>query len=169
MNMSTIPLAVESGAPDGSDAAVVSAAPTKVKTPSTNKPAKKAASKKPLAKPWVDSLARPAAPPTAKAVVAKPAAPKKVAKSVKPVESTKPAVVAKPKAKLVRDSFTMPQGDFDLINTLKDRALGFKRPTKKSELLRAGLQVLAGLSPDALKAALGRLAPLKAGRPKKAD
>ncbi len=189
MNMSTTPLAVESEAPDTSDAAFVSAAPTKIKTLSSNKPAKKpakkaaktvvtkpalpvvpkAASKKPLATPWVDSLAKPAAQPTAKAVIAKPAAPKKVAKPVKPVKPTEPAVVAKPQTKLVRDSFTMPQVDFDLITTLKDRALGFKRPTKKSELLRAGLQVLVGLSPDALKAALGRLAPLKAGRPKKAD
>lgn len=71
-------------------------------------------------------------------------------------------------AKLVRDSFTMPQPDFGLIAVLKDRALGFKRPTKKSELLRAGLQVLAGLKPDELKQVLGRLAPLKTGRPKKA-
>lgn len=74
---------------------------------------------------------------------------------------------AKAKAKLVRDSFTMPQGDFDLIAGLKDRALGFKRPTKKSELLRAGLQVLAGLNDTALRSTLDALTPLKPGRPKK--
>ncbi|MBA4176240.1 MAG: hypothetical protein C0505_06735 [Leptothrix sp. (in: Bacteria)] len=68
----------------------------------------------------------------------------------------------------MRDSFTMPQSDFDLIGTLKDRALGFKRPTKKSELLRAGLQVLASLRPSELKDVLDRLVPLKTGRPKKA-
>jgi hypothetical protein len=51
--------------------------------------------------------------------------------------------VAKPaKPKMVRDSFTMPQADFDLVHLLKERALGFRRPTKKSELLRAGLQAL---------------------------
>jgi hypothetical protein len=72
------------------------------------------------------------------------------------------------KAKLVRDSFTMPQADFDLIASLKERALAFKRPAKKSELLRAGLQALAGLNDAALHAALDALVPLKAGRPKRA-
>lgn len=70
------------------------------------------------------------------------------------------------KHKLVRDSFTMPRADFELIHTLKERALGFKRPTKKSELLRAGLQALAALDDAALKARLERLIPLKPGRPK---
>jgi hypothetical protein len=68
----------------------------------------------------------------------------------------------------VRDSFTMPQSDFALIDLLKVRALGFRRPTKKSELLRAGLQALAAMPAAELKAALGRLTPLKTGRPKKA-
>jgi hypothetical protein len=63
----------------------------------------------------------------------------------------------------------MPQADFDLIAGLKERALGFKRPAKKSELLRAGLQVLAGLNDMALRTTLNGLAPLKPGRPKKAD
>lgn len=83
-----------------------------------------------------------------------------------------PLAEAKPpkaKAKLVRDSFTMPQADFDLIAGLKERALGFKRPAKKSELLRAGLQAISGLNDTALKAALDALTPLKPGRPKKAD
>lgn len=72
---------------------------------------------------------------------------------------------AKPKMKLVRDSFTMPHVDFALIAALKDRALGFRRPTKKSELLRAGLQVLVQLNDQQLKLALESLSPLKAGRP----
>ena len=76
--------------------------------------------------------------------------------------------VAKPaKPKLVRDSFTMPQADFDLVHLLKERALGFRRPTKKSELLRAGLQALARLDAKALQAVLEALPALKAGRPKK--
>ena len=69
----------------------------------------------------------------------------------------------------MRDSFTMPQADFDLIAGLKERALEFRRPAKKSELLRAGLQVLAGLDDTTLRATLDALAPLKPGRPKKAD
>ncbi|KQU87050.1 hypothetical protein ASC78_05780 [Variovorax sp. Root318D1] len=74
---------------------------------------------------------------------------------------------AKTKGKLVRDSFTMPQQDFGLIAVLKDRALGFKRPAKKSELLRAGLHALQQLTDTQLRGALDSLAPLKAGRPKK--
>ena len=82
-----------------------------------------------------------------------------------PAES--PPNLAKAKAKLVRDSFTMPQFDFRLIAVLKDRALDFKRPTKKSELLRAGLHVLNQLTEAQLRLALETLVPLKAGRPSK--
>lgn len=71
------------------------------------------------------------------------------------------------KVKLVRDSFTMPRDDFDLVGKLKERALGFKRPVKKSELLRAGLHALQGLPDAKLKSVLDGLTPLKAGRPKK--
>jgi hypothetical protein len=70
-------------------------------------------------------------------------------------------------AKLVRDSFTMPADDFALVAVLKGRALQMHRPAKKSELLRAGLRALSGLSPQALTKALDALAPVKAGRPKK--
>lgn len=127
--------------------------PTEIATPAASpaapaaaKPsAKKAAVKKVAAKPSAKQAAKPVAKP-----VAKPEA--------KPVKASKP--------KLVRDSFTMPSADFDLIDHLKERALGFKRPAKKSELLRAGLQVLVTLSDAKLKAALEALTPLKAGRPK---
>lgn len=110
-----------------------------------------------------------------------PAAKKTTAVRAKPAAAPKPAAAApapapllakaevkhKVKEKLVRDSFTMPRSDFDLIALLKERALGFRRPTKKSELLRAGLQALAGLTPKQLQAALDSLPLLKSGRPKK--
>ncbi len=70
-------------------------------------------------------------------------------------------------AKLVRDSFTMPADDFGLVDVLKGRAIKLARSVKKSELLRAGLHALAGLSPQALARALDALAPVKAGRPRK--
>ena len=114
----------------------------------------------------------PSAPEQAAArkVAAKKVAAKKVARKVaRKVASPAPQPVVAPKpekVKRVRDSFTMPRADFDLIDQLKDRALGFKRPTKKSELLRAGLQVLQGLTDAQLLAALGALTPLKPGRPK---
>lgn len=83
-----------------------------------------------------------------------------------PVAATVESAEPMRKDKLVRDSFTLPREDFELIAVLKDRALDFKRPTKKSELLRAGLQVLASLDQTAFHAALEALRPLKAGRPK---
>ncbi|MGJ7512463.1 hypothetical protein [Variovorax sp. GT1P44] len=76
------------------------------------------------------------------------------------------AVKAKAKSKLVRDSFTMPEQDYDLIAVLKERALGFKRPAKKSEMLRAGLHALQQLTNAQLQGALDALTPLKVGRPK---
>jgi hypothetical protein len=81
--------------------------------------------------------------------------------------AAKQAKAPKPRAKLVRDSFTMPQADFDLVAALKQRLIGLGRATKKSELLRAGLQQLATLSDVRLKLALDALVPLKAGRPRK--
>ena len=132
-------------------------------TKTTSKAAPKS-SAKPVAKPARPRATAPARQPAAKPL-AKPV--KAAAALARPAAPAKPA--KPPKAKLVRDSFTMPQSDFALIATLKDRALGFKRPTKKSELLRAGLQALAGLNDGALQGALNALAPLKPGRPKKGD
>lgn len=90
--------------------------------------------------------------------------------AAKPVVAAAPVAVAPPKPpkiKLVRDGFTMPEADHGLIGVLKKRALGFERPTRKSELLRAGLQALATLDDKRLKAALEALVPIKTGRPKK--
>ena len=117
------------------------------KAPATKTPATKApAAKKPAAKAAVTKTA------------AKPAA--------KPIAKEAAAKVPKAKAKLVRDSFTMPEADFGLIALMKQRALGFKRPTKKSELLRAGLHALQALDDTRLQKALDALVPLKPGRPK---
>jgi len=73
------------------------------------------------------------------------------------------------KQKLVRDSFTMPASDFALIHALKERTLDFRRPTRKSELLRAGLHALAALNDVRLRSVLDGLAPVKSGRPRKVD
>jgi hypothetical protein len=115
----------------------------------------------------------PAAKPAAKkaAPAKKPAAPVKAAAEATPAPESKPAappLAPKVKEKLVRDSFTMPGADFVLIDQLKARSLAFKRPVKKSELLRAGLQALAALNDAALRRRLEGLVPIKAGRPKKA-
>jgi len=146
----------------------VKAAAPKKTTSAKKAPAKKTAAKKTAAK-----KAGPLKAKTVKAVVmppqiSHPTTPRAVQKM--PVKAGSPESVhsaAKTKAKLVRDSFTMPQQDFGLIAVLKERALGFKRPAKKSELLRAGLHALQQLTDTQLRGALDSLAPLKAGRPKK--
>ncbi|MGJ7610268.1 MULTISPECIES: hypothetical protein [unclassified Variovorax] len=127
---------------------------------------KKASAKKTVAKKTVPLKAKPVKAVLAPSQVGRPTAPRtEPATSLQAAESVRDA--AKTKAKLVRDSFTMPQQDFGLIAVLKDRALGFKRPAKKSELLRAGLHALQQLTDIQLRGALDSLAPLKAGRPKK--
>ncbi len=73
------------------------------------------------------------------------------------------------KPKLVRDSFTIPKSEFVAIDALKTRAIGLGTSVKKSELLRAGLMVLQGLSDAAYKAALTAVPTLKTGRPTGAD
>jgi len=95
---------------------------------------------------------------------AKKTEPKK-AQSAKPVSAWKE--VPEVRAKLVRDSFTMPQADFALIHSLKERALDLRRPTKKGELLRAGLHSLQKLSDAQFRIVLDLLPKLKAGRPRK--
>lgn len=70
------------------------------------------------------------------------------------------------KSKLVRDSFTIPKEEYAAIETLKQRAATLAHPIKKSELLRAGLKVLAGMSDATLRKSLQAVPPLKTGRPK---
>ena len=69
------------------------------------------------------------------------------------------------KAKLVRDSFTIPKTEYAAIDTLKNRAVALGTSIKKSELLRAGLMALQALSDAAYKRALAVVPALKTGRP----
>jgi hypothetical protein len=71
------------------------------------------------------------------------------------------------KKKVVRDSFTMPQNEYSKIAEIKAICLKAKMHVKKSEVLRAGLKLLAELSAPQLKNALGSLEKIKTGRPHK--
>ena len=125
---------------------------------------------KPVAKTVVKSAAKPATKPVAKAIakpvrkaIAKPAAKtnaKKVAK--KDTKKTKPA-----KVKMERDSFTMPKDEYAQIALLKARLLAMGQPAKKSELLRAGIKLLAAMSDNTLKTTLAKIPVIKTGRPNK--
>ncbi len=70
------------------------------------------------------------------------------------------------RAKLMRDSFTMPKVDFEMIATLKKRALAAGQEVKKSELLRAGLHALAALDEAAFASTVAAVPRLKTGRPR---
>ena len=71
------------------------------------------------------------------------------------------------KAKLVRDSFTMPETEYAVIAMLKKRCLAAGVSAKKSEILRAAVANLAKLGDASLLAALRRLEVIKTGRPAK--
>jgi hypothetical protein len=122
------------------------------------KPARKAAATKASSR----QAARRPAPAPAKAAAAK------TVKAPKSLKAAKALKADRPKLRLVRDSFTMPQTDHDLIGILKTRALAFAHPVKKSELLRGGLHALAALDDTGFRHRIQALVPLKPGRPKKA-
>jgi len=128
-------------------------ATTQKTTPRKSMAAKKAAAKKVTAKKVATKA--PAKVPTKPA--AKPGAPKPA-----PVE-------AKVKHKLVRDSFTIPKAEYIVLEGLKHRAAELKRPTKKSELIRAGIAALKKLGDAEFLAAVNGVPSLKTGRPKLAD
>ena len=106
-----------------------------------------------------------------KSAPARKAAAKRIAvkqQTAKALPSLKAPSTAPPKAKkdkLIRDSFTIPKAEYAVIDALKQRSITLVRPAKRSELLRAGIKVLAGLSDAALLAALGQVPTIKTGRP----
>jgi hypothetical protein len=155
-------------------------APAAAKAPAApaKKPVRKAAKKIGAAKPAAKKPVQKAVSQTAVKSAAK-TAPKPAPKSApKPATEPSPKPKAKPaqqttpdlklkKPKLVRDSFTFPKDEYQAIAGLKQKALGLKHSAKKSEILRAGLMLLNGLSDKAFLSALSKVPALKTGRPAK--
>lgn len=98
-------------------------------------------------------------------------APVKVAKEAKVAKEEKVAkeakVAKKPKPKVVRDSFTMPQSEYQKIAHIKEIGLKAGLQVKKSEVLRAGVIALCAMNEEQLKVALSSLDKIKTGRPNK--
>ena len=86
-------------------------------------------------------------------------APAKGKKAVKPVKAKK--------IKLVRDSYAMPENEYAQIGELKKRLAAMSVDVKKSELLRAGIAVMAALKDAELKLVMARVERIKTGRPAK--
>jgi hypothetical protein len=104
--------------------------------------------------------------PTPKPKVTKPAVARK---TVKKAAQPKKVEKKQAKQKVVRDSFTMPEGEYRVLSEIKKKCLAGGIDVKKSELLRAGLQSLAGMTQATLKKQLSKLAEIKIGRPAKSS
>ncbi len=135
----------------------------KIAVKAAAKPAVKPAAKavKPVAKPVVKAKAKPVAKPAAKRAVPMPVALKRAAKAV-----VAAAVPASGNPSLVRDSFTMPEAEYAVFASAKQRCLQAGVEIKKSELLRIGMALVGQLDVTTLQAVLAGLPQLKTGRPR---
>jgi hypothetical protein len=175
-------------------AKTISAAPAKRAATAAAKPVAKPVAK-PAAKPVAKAAAKPAAkaavspavktPAAARAKPAVKAAPAKAAKKAAPASTPprkaaakRPAPAAQEgggeavrekarKARLVRDSFTMPEHEYELLGQVKKACLKAGFEIKKSELLRIGVALIGQLDLATLQNVLASLPQLKTGRPKK--
>lgn len=155
-------------APEALAPAEKTAAKTAVKTAvkTTPKPSRKAAVKASGKSAAKATAARVLAPPVV--ANAAPANTPSPAPEAAEVSSTKAAKTAKPKkAKLIRDSFTMPEAEYNLIAEVKRRCLANGLAVKKSEVLRAAIIGFAALPDATIGAALQALEIIKTGRPPK--
>ena len=134
----------------------VAATPEKKARSSTAVAAKKVAVKKTAVK---------------KTAVKKTAVVAKKAKSAsKPKATESVATAGKAKVKkdvLVRDSFTMPQSEYQVLSHVKKACLQSGIEIKKSELLRIAVVQLAGLSVTKIATLQKGLNKIQTGRPKK--
>ena len=148
---------------------LVAKAPAKtLKAPKAPITAKKTVTPKKVA-PKKVAPAKTVAAPAKKTAISAPVlqVPKTVATPMSPVKPvTEPKVKAK-KAKLVRDSFTMPEDEYQVLSDVKKACLKAGLAVKKSELLRIGVALIKNLDNAKLKAAIASLPLVKAGRPKK--
>lgn len=111
--------------------------------------------------------------PTPKKPVAKPAVKTGIAtlkRAAQVKEKAKEPAQPKEKIKkpkLVRDSFTMPEAEYQVLDDVKKACIKAGVAVKKSELLRVGVAMIQKMDLPSLKGMLATLPPLKAGRPKR--
>lgn len=156
----SVPATTEIAAPEPEKQVATAAAVKKVaaKPKNTKKavattPAKKEVTEKPVPATKVS-----AKPEKKAAAVAKE-------KVIEVPKAEKVSKVRKPK--LIRDSFTIPETDYALFASLKQRALTAGIEVKKGEILRAAVVALAKLDDAELVKAIGLVERIKTGRPKK--
>jgi hypothetical protein len=85
------------------------------------------------------------------------------------IPTTQPPIPATPPrpphTKVIRDGFTMPTTDYELISEIQAICLKAGFSVTKSEVVRAGLHALHDLSTAELQGLFGKLERVKAGRP----
>lgn len=67
--------------------------------------------------------------------------------------------------RVIRDSFTLPAADYQLIGELRTRCLRLATNATKSELIRAGLHALQQMPNEELLKLIQNLPKVKIGRP----
>ncbi|MFD2271763.1 hypothetical protein ACFS07_12895 [Undibacterium arcticum] len=129
-------------------------------TPKTTRAAPVTHSKKSVAA-KAPVAAKPQKPAKATAIAPSPTL-KRDAIDAASAKSIAPGVeIPAKKAKVIRDSFTMPEVDYRKLAELKSRCLAAGVSVKKSELLRIGLHLLAALPIARLTAAATALESVK--------
>jgi hypothetical protein len=71
------------------------------------------------------------------------------------------------KIKVIRDSFTMPEPEYELIAAIKKRCIAKGIAVKKSEVLRAAISSFASQNDALIIKSVMALAAIKTGRPPK--
>lgn len=84
-------------------------------------------------------------------------------------EQPKPQKQQKQQKRVIRDSFTLPTDDYELIATIRERCLDSRITINKSEVIRAGLHALNQMSNEELVAVVESLTKIKTGRPGKTE
>lgn len=90
---------------------------------------------------------------------------------LEPESVSKQSEPEKPKKqkRVIRDSFTLPIDDYELITTIRERCLDSRVTINKSEVIRAGLHALNEMSETELLAVVDSLTKIKTGRPGKSE
>jgi hypothetical protein len=81
-------------------------------------------------------------------------------------EQTRPDSAKNAPPKVVRDSFTLPEDDYNIMLNMQDRAMDFRLRVTKGEVLRAGLHALKKMSDEEFLTCLKGVEKLKPGRRK---
>lgn len=155
----TDPSAAKPAAKAATKAAHATQAPVKARSPSA-----KSAPKNKTLKAAETAVKAPATPAKAKTPPAKAVQTKTLDKKKSPAPAK---VLKEKKVKVVRDSFTLPKTELLQITEMKKRAMALGVAVKKSELIRAGLQALFGMTDTGFKKAMANVPTIKTGRPAK--